>query len=234
MDNIIEIFAKCLRQSRKRAKLSMDELCNIMEPPISKQTISKYESGKCMPNGLLMFSLAMALKGDVDYFTRPFDFDIEKLNISFRKKTSMTVKELDALKVDVQDDIESYLEVEVLLGENYAMLEPLTKSAMSNGEDMRRMAQLLRSKWQLGNNPILNVQELLESKGVKVILIKGPNGFDGVSVVINKGSSQFFVVAINHSVDICERRQLTALHELGHLLFSDVFSKGLTPKKIET
>ena len=77
MESVIEIFAKRLRQARKRAKLSMDELCDIMSPSVSKQTISKYEAGKCMPNGLLMIALAKALKVDIEYFARPFDFDID-------------------------------------------------------------------------------------------------------------------------------------------------------------
>lgn len=32
---------------------------------------------------------------------------------------------------------------------------------------------------------------------------------------------------------MCERRRLTAMHELGHLLFNDSFGEELTPKDIE-
>ncbi len=233
MGNALEIFAKRLRQARKRAKLSMDDLCEIMSPTVSKQTISKYEAGKCMPNGLLMIALARALKVDIEYFARPFDFDIDELNISFRKKASVSIKDLDALKVDVQDDIERYLEVETLLGGKVVALEPLTTSAITSDIDMRRMAKLLRSKWELGNNPILNVKELLENKGVVFIYTKGPEGFDGVSGMVTKGNNLYPVVVINPMVEMCERRRLTALHELGHLLFNNLFGDEITPKEKE-
>ncbi len=233
MESVIEIFAKRLRQARKRAKLSMDELCDIMSPSVSKQTISKYEAGKCMPNGLLMIALAKALKVDIEYFARPFDFDIDELNISFRKKASVSNKELDALKVDVQDDIERYLEIESLLGIKATAFEPMTTSTMQSVDDMRRMAKLLRSKWQLGSNPILNVKELLENKGVVVIYTKGPEGFDGVSGMVTKGNDLYPVVVVNPKVEMCERKRLTALHELGHLLFNEVFSEDLTQKEKE-
>ncbi|MBQ3634718.1 MAG: ImmA/IrrE family metallo-endopeptidase [Bacteroidales bacterium] len=233
MDNINDIFAKRLKLARKRAKLSMDELCSIMKPNVSKQTISKYEAGKCMPSGLLMMSLAKALKVDIDYFARPFDFNIDDLNISFRKKASVGNKDLESLKVGIQDDIERYLEVETILGLKPIVLEPLTASTLSTSDDMRRMARLLRDRWGLGDNPILNVQELLESKGIKVILTKGAAGFDGVSGVIKKDNSYYSVVVLNPSIEMCERRRLTAMHELGHLLFNDSFGEELTPKDIE-
>lgn len=233
MDNIKDIFAKRLKLARKRAKLSMDELCNLMEHTVSKQTISKYETGKCVPNGFLMMGLAKALNVDIEYFARPFDFNIDDLNISFRKKASLGIKDLEALKVTIQDDIERYLEVESILGFKSAVLEPLTTSVVSTVEDMRRMAQLLRSNWKLGDNPIPNVQELLESKGVKVIITKGPEGFDGVSGVINNDDSHSFIIVINSLVKMSERRRLTALHELGHLLLNNYFEEELTSKDIE-
>lgn len=233
MDSVIEIFAKRLKLARKRAKLSMDELCRRMEPTVSKQTVSKYEAGKCMPNGRIMIALARVLNVDIEYFTRPFDFDVEDICISFRKKSSIGAKELDALKVDVQDDIERYLEVESLLGIKSGTPQTLTTSNISTDDDMRRMAQLLRDKWGLGNNPILNVQELLESKGIKVILTKGPEGFDGVSGTIDSGSTRCAVIVINPLVTSCERKRLTALHELAHLLFNESFDNSLTEKRVE-
>ena len=233
MDIIIETFSKRLRQARKRAKLSMNQLSDMMSPTVSKQTISKYEAGKCMPNGILLMALAKALSVDIEYFARPFDFNIEDLNVSFRKKSSVGVKDLEALKVCIQDDVERHLEVEALLGLEPVRLESLTSSAVATADDVRRLARSLRDKWGLGCNPILNVQELLEGKGVKVIYTKGPEGFDGVSGVIEKGDCRFSVVVLNPLVEMCERRRLTALHELGHLLLNDSFAADLTPKAVE-
>lgn len=232
MLTIIETFARRLKLARKRAKLSMDDLSRIIEPKVSKQTISKYEAGKCMPNGVVMIALAKALDVDIDYFARPFDFHIEELEISFRKKASMPAKEVEALKVNVQDAIERYLEIETLLGIMPTKQEPITTSTLLTGEDMRRVAQQLREKWRLGDNPIMNVQELLESKGVKIVHTNGPDGFDGVSGIINKNGATYSVIVVNPQ-KICERRRLTTMHELGHILFNNLFDKRLSDRDIE-
>ncbi|MDY4173798.1 MAG: XRE family transcriptional regulator [Bacteroidales bacterium] len=232
MNSIIETFAKRLKQARKRAKLSMDDLCSILEPKVSKQTISKYEAGKSMPNGIIMFALAKALGVDIDYFARPFDFHIEELEISFRKKASMSAKEVEALKVNVQDAIERYLEVEALLGIKPQKQDPVTTSTLSTSDDVRIVAQRLRERWGLGDHPILNVQELLESIGVKVLLTNGPEEFDGVSGIINKNDTAYSVIVINPQ-KMCERRRLTTMHELGHILLNDLFDEHLSGREIE-
>lgn len=98
MANEIEIFAKRLRQARIRNKLSMEGLSQLVKGSVSKQAISKYEAEKMMPSSSILILLADALQVDVDYFFRPFAFDILQMNASFRKKASIGVKETEVLK----------------------------------------------------------------------------------------------------------------------------------------
>ena len=115
-ENKLEIFAKRLKQARIKAKLSMEALCNSMNGLVSKQAISKYESAKMLPSSTVLISLASSLNVDVDYFFRPFTFEIDDFNMSFRKKADVGSKETSALKVQIQDDVERYLEIEEILG----------------------------------------------------------------------------------------------------------------------
>ena len=86
MPNELEIFAKRLRQARIKAQLSMESLCERMGGIVSKQAISKYEGAKMMPTSTTLIALAEALKVKLDYFFRPFSFDLGDFDVSFRKK----------------------------------------------------------------------------------------------------------------------------------------------------
>ena len=92
----------------------MDQLVRLIGGLVTKQAISKYESAKMKPTSTIMIALATALNADVEYFLRPFAFDANQLQVSFRKKSDTSAKEINALKVQIQDQIERYLEIEEL------------------------------------------------------------------------------------------------------------------------
>ena len=109
MKNDNSIFSTRLKQARILNKLSMDALSAKMNGLISKQAISKYESGKMKPNSSVLIALCEALKIDIDYLYRPFSLSPESLNVSFRKKSDTNEKDINALKVQIQDQIERYI-----------------------------------------------------------------------------------------------------------------------------
>lgn len=226
----LEIFAKRLKQARVLKKISMDQLVQLIGGLVSKQAISKYESAKMMPNSTVLIALATALDVDPDYFFRPFAFDVDKFQISFRKKSGTGAKDVNALKVQIQDEIEPYLEVEEILGKDNETISPSYGDHISTPEQMRELATGIRTSWQLGIDAIANVQDILEAKGIKVILSEAPLGFDGVSGVVN---GKNYIVVLNKKQEHVERRRFTALHELGHLLYNSRFSPDLTQREKE-
>ena len=227
----LEVFAKRLRQARIKEKLSMDALCEKVEGVVSKQAISKYEAAKMMPSSTILIALADALRVDLDYFFRSFAFDVQEMKVSFRKKASVGTKDIEALKVNIQDEIERYLEIEEILGDEGDSFEGIPcEQVLLSYNDMVKYAQFVRNKWQLGSDPIANVQDMLEANGVKFITTEGPDGFDGVSGMIN---GKFPVIVLNSKIGTAERKRFTALHELGHLLFKDKFSEKLSAREIE-
>lgn len=230
MSTDLEIFAKRLKQARVLKKISMDQLVQLIGNLVSKQAISKYESAKMMPNSTVLIALATALNVDPDYFFRPFAFDADEFQISFRKKSGTGAKDMNALKVQIQDEIERYLEVEEILGKDNETIIPSTGDCISTPEQMRKLATEVRMNWQLGVDAIANVQDILEAKGIKVISTDAPLGFDGVSGVVN---GKNYIVVLNKNQEHVERRRFTALHELGHILYNNRFSPELTQREKE-
>lgn len=232
-----EIFAKRLLQARIKAKLSMEKLSALMsekaDVKITKQAISKYEKAMMMPNSTVLCALALTLNVDPDYFSRPFKFNIGDLKISFRKKANTTVADQKALEIQIQDQVERYLEIEdilrikpkTILNEYLIPTEPL-----SSNRDMVQMAKRVREYWGLGKAPIANTQELLEALGIKVLLTPAPSEFLGVSGIINE---KYWIIVLNNSDPYIERRRLTTMHELCHLLYNDNFSDQLSAHEKE-
>lgn len=226
----LEIFAARLKQARILKKLSMDKLVDKMAGVVTKQAISKYESAKMMPNSTVLIALATALDVDIDYFFRPFSFDVNTFQVSFRKKSDTSAKDINALKVQIQDHIERYLEVEEILGKENNVVIPSDNDILSTPSQMCEKARKIRSEWQLGTDAIANVQDVLEARGVKVISTDAPKGFDGVSGIVN---NKDLIIVLNLNIDHVERRRFTAMHELGHLLYNNLFSSDLTQREKE-
>ena len=230
MADVINVFGQRLKQARILKKLSMDQLVSMIGNAVSKQAISKYESGKMMPNDSVLVDLSTALDVEPDYFFRPFSFDYQDLKVSFRKKSDTSAKDVNALKVRIQDEVERYLEVEDILGKDKEYGPQMACDQLRAPEQMRTLANQLRDKWNLGTDAIGKVQDVLEDHGVKIICTEAPKSFDGVSGIIN---GKDYIVVINKEQAHVERRRFTALHELGHLLFDKHFSPDLTLRERE-
>lgn len=227
---LLQTFAKRLRQARAREKISMDELCERMDGKVSKQSISKYERGIMMPSNGILQKLANSLHVDVEYLLRPFAFDLGQVSMSFRKKASMGKKDVLALQIQIQDEIERRIKIDEIMGCKPPKVPPVVCGVVSDIEDIIGQAEWIRNYCGLGIAPIVNVIDFLEQWGVKVILTDAPAAFDGLSGKFN--DNQFFIV-LNRNTTNIERRRLTALHEACHLLFHEKFSPDLTPREVE-
>ena len=75
----------------------------------------------------------------------------------------------------------------------------------------------LKMSRRLGIDPVPNMTELLEEKGIKVLLLDLPDSVSGLtcSVTQSHDDTPLSVIVVNamHSL---ERRRLTLAHELGH------------------
>lgn len=230
MENRLITFGKRLRQARIKAKLSMEALSEKMDDIVSKQAISKYEQAKMMPNSTILIAMANALDVTIDYFFRPFTFELDDLKVSFRKKSNAKVADQKALEVQIQDEVERYLETEEILQIDNPRLDEFQVANLSTTQDMILCAKAVRERWELGRAPITNVMELLERHGVKVLITEAPEDFDGVSGIVNDSHP---IIVLNSNQHNIERRRLTSFHELCHLLFNKHFAPELTQHQKE-
>lgn len=207
-----ESFAQRLKNARIMKGWSMEQLAEMMQPPITKQAVHKYEHGRMLPDSNTLLALAKALEVKPDYFFRPFRYQIEQ--VEFRKRNRLGKRRLEALKERVRDQVERYLEVEDFLNIASEFVSPLPAGRVSQGSEVEEKVDLVRTKWILGSNALPNVIELLEDMEIKVVELDAEPEFDGFSGWID-GSIP--VIVVNRSLSI-ERKRFTAFHELGHLL----------------
>ena len=223
--NNTEIFAARLKNARLICGFSMDELVNAMGNIVSKMTISKYEKKQLYPNSSILISLSKALNQSVDYFFRPFTLSVE--TVKFRKKkSSLSAKQEKSIRERVADLIERYINIEEICNSAIQFSSPFAQK-ISTSSQVKESAEKLREIWSIGTDGIVNVIELLEEHGIKVMEIDAPDSFDGLSSMVN---DTYPVIILNKSF-CSERKRFTALHELGHLIFS--FDSSVTENEEE-
>jgi Zn-dependent peptidase ImmA (M78 family) len=191
-----------------------------MEGAVSKQALSRYEKAEMLPGSAILIGLSRALGKPVDYFFMP-PFQGEGLkNVKFRKRKTALTGEKEAGAIEkVTYHLERYAELEDVLGISANFENPLVDfpviDAIQKAEDA---AKEVRKQWNLGDDPIHSVYEMLEEKGLKVVEIEEDEGFDGLAALWNGQP----IIALNHRFPI-ERRRFNALHELAHriLTFSE-------------
>lgn len=205
------IFALRLKQARLMRGLSMDELCSRIG--ISKQSISKYENSKMMPDSTILLALSNILNVKIDYFFRPINVKVEQ--IEFRKKSKLGQKKISSIKEIIKDKIERYLEIEEINNETTSFKFEY-KNKVSSKEDIYVISEKIKGDWKLGEDGINNLIEILEENQIKVIEIEAPLEFDGLSGYIN---NEYPIIVLNMNY-INERKRFTALHELGHLILN--------------
>ncbi len=220
-----QILAKRLRAARLMKGLSMDALCDAMDNIVSKQSISKYEHGKMMPDSSVMIALSNALGMSIDYFFRPYNYEL--IEVEFRKKSKVSATKTQGIKEYVLDNVERYFEIENALGLSSQFNIDFSNITIQSPQDVKDQATRLRALWELGEDGISNVVSILEQNNIKVIEIDENEDFDGLNGLVN---GECPVIVLNENFTP-ERLRFTALHELGHLLLK--FDKIFSAKEIE-
>jgi len=222
-------FGNRLKLARKMAGMSLQDLADALENKITKQALSKYELGLMNPNGEVLLDVAKVLEVRPDYFLKKNQVELGQ--ISFRKRNSLSKKDEDSIVEKTRDYVERFLEIENILVVENKFNNPLENLKINNKKDVESAANKLREVWELGSDPITNIIETLELKGVKVLLIDAVDDIDGFAVFTSNGIP---VVVVNTRDKPVERIRFTIIHELAHLLLKFSESDKLTNKEIET
>lgn len=125
------------------------------------------------------------------------------------------------METEVLEWIERYLQIEGILDLDSAEWQcpvdrPRRLKSIGQAE---KLADEIRERWKLGIDPIPNMTELLEEKGLKVLTVTLPERVSGFTCLVQRagGEPPLPVVVVNNLFSL-ERRRLTLAHELAHRL----------------
>ncbi|MBP8192044.1 MAG: ImmA/IrrE family metallo-endopeptidase [Chitinophagales bacterium] len=222
-NNQENIFGNRLKLARKMAGKSLQELADSLENKITKQALSKYEMGLMNPSNEVLMALSKTLRVKPEYFLKRNQIELGE--ICFRKRTTLSQKNEDSIIEKARDYVERFCEIENILAIDNLFINPIRDIYVSNKNDAEIAANALRIKWELGINPISNIIEMLELKGIKIMLIDEADEIDGFASYTLNGIPIIVVNTRNKSI---ERLRFTIIHELGHLLlnFADAIKEA--------
>lgn len=209
------IFGNRLKLARKMAGMSLQDLSDALGSAVTKQSLSKYEVGAMKPSSDLLLTISKVLNVKPDYLLRRDQVHLGE--ISFRKKADLSKKDEEAVIERARDYVERYLDIENILGQAESFSNPLQHDNIVGKEDVEKAAYKLRKEWELGTNPIPNLIEMLELKGIKVLLLDNIDKVDGFAAYTSSGLP---IVIINSREKPIERIRFTVIHELAHLLLN--------------
>ena len=207
-----------LKVARAASGLSLRALEDKIGRVVSAQAIGKYERDKAMPGSTPLIALARALDVSVDYLLSDDDIVLEE--VEFRKKATAARKAEAQVKAKVMRDLERYLAVEELLGlptVNWDRPREAPYPVVGDVAEADRAARSLRSAWGLGSSPVPNMVELLEERGIKVLLVD-VDDIDGLTAKVGRQGAPAAPVVVVNPTHTGERQRFTLAHELGHLV----------------
>lgn len=208
------VTAKRIRLARKLRGLSMDALVRKIDGCVSKMAISKYERGIMMPSPDVLRNISKACGLPIEFFSQQSP-TVSRPSFRFDKDNPSDV-DRESIQT-IYDKAEEYVEAERLAG-SIIPFEDSMRRTIRTYEDAEQAAILLRTEWEMGEQPIVSVYETFEMHGIKVLEYYSEQAtFDGFSFFVDDTIP--FVVVNTFRNTTVERRRFTALHELGHLIF---------------
>ncbi len=149
------------------------------------------------------------------------------------RKNAFTSKRADArVEAAVLADLERYLTVEDILGLPSARWDQPRDAPYAvrhDGIEADRAADALRRHWGLGDEPVPNLVELLEERGVKIFALP-LDTVGGLAARARRAGLPPVPVVVVNAEDWGERQRFTIAHELGHIVL-DV-SRGLDAERV--
>ena len=208
-----------LRLARAAAGLSLRALEDRIDKLVTAQAIGKYERDEAKPGSTVLLALAQALDVSVDYLLADDELVLE--DIEFRKKKMVGKKVEAKIRARILGQLERYLAVEELLGlpsVDWDRPREAPYPVIGDVAEADRAARSLRNAWGLGLDPIPNVVELLEERGIKVLTLDDVEDVDGLTARVRRRGHGAAPVVVVNPTHTAERQRFTLAHELGHLV----------------
>lgn len=208
-----------LKVARSASGQSLRALAEAMGALVSAQAIGKYERNEDMPSSRVLISLAKSLNVSVEYLLSEDELALE--GVDFRKKVGTSSKEEATLEARAIQMLERYLAVEELLHMRSVEWEQPRSAPhpVADVRDAEDAARSVREDWGLGNDPIPQLAELLEERGVKVLSLDLDN-IDGLAAKVRRKEREAIRVIVVKRSTWSERKRFSLAHELGHMVMA--------------
>lgn len=215
----VEELAGRLRKAREACGLKQDDVAGRMG--LSRPTVSQIEKGKRSVSGLELERLARLYGRGLEELLSPGFSPEDPLSALFRAVPQAEAGEevTNALRacLDLAREVKN---LEVLLQipldsdgpVSYPFDSPATRrDAIRQG---RRLAKEARGRLGLGDKPVVDLDSLLESEGIRTAHVDLPDTVSGVTLPV-PGVGYFVVVNRKHGH---ERQRFSMAHEHAHVL----------------
>ncbi len=213
------MLATRLQRLRRARGLSLEELAAQMGGIVTKQALSKYETGKATPSPVILNKLAVVLNVKAAYFFTEPSYRINF--IAYRKRASLAVKEQTRVESLVEHTLEGRVRLQHLVAQVLEADVPVQLYHVTTLEEAELAARQLRIRWELGHDPIANVTTMLEDRLVHVVEIDAHDHFDGISAVVSDDEGTIVAAGVvAQRGRPGERQRLSLAHELGHLVLA--------------
>ncbi len=224
------MIADRIKLARRKAGFSLRDLSDAMQNRVTAQAIGKYERGEDIPSSGVLTALADALDVSLAYLLDTQGLQLA--GVEFRTKANTTGRDRALVETEVLEWIERYLQIELVLELDSAVWQsPLPRrEKLRDVNDAEQLAAEVRKAWKLGLDPIPNMTELLEEKGLKVLTVRLPDRVSGFTCLVKRpDAADLPVIVVNIQFSL-ERRRLTLAHELAHRLMD---GEGMSEKEVE-
>ena len=203
-----------LRLARQARGLSLQQLAELMQGmhvPITKGTLSNYETGKIVPQEKVLDRLAMALSVTPEFFNEPEwnDFHAELYNLPDGISSVL----LTHLLSHIEMELSQYLKVcDLLPDPRSSIIYKRTFVHLNEKDKIRSVCDEIRRIWNIGNGAIHSICSMLEEENWVLLPISDFVDVPAVSGVETSRNIRFLFYTPTPYVD--EFRMLL-LKELG-------------------
>lgn len=212
-----------IQQARKASGLTLRALGE--EAGVSAMAISKYENNQSIPSSRVLLALAKALGVRTEYFFRRVS--VELVNVNHREHERLPEKEEQKVLADVKEQLERWLTLEEVMPAPWSIPFSVPEDLpdqLTSYDEIEDVATKMRHHWDLGLNPIPDLIDTIETRGIKVLITRydGHKHFNGLSAQVNGAP----VVVVGKSW-VGDRQRFTLAHELGHLVLHGLLTSSL-------
>jgi Zn-dependent peptidase ImmA (M78 family) len=206
-----------LKLARAASGLSLRELEAAIDNLVTAQAIGKYERDEDMPSSGVLRALAAALHISEDYLLSSDELVLD--GVEFRKKHIASKREEAFVEGQALHLLERYLTLEDALGLASVVWDRPREAPYPITEvgDAENAARAVRMHWGLGIDPILNLSELLEERGIKILSV-ALSDIDGLTATVRRKKGETIPVIVIKADEWSERKRFTLAHELGHMV----------------